>query len=251
MVNQEQRAFRLWKVLVEVSTKNELISYGQAAKRIGIHHRALRFVLSLIQEHCLANNYPPLTILVVNKSGMPGNGFIAYDLNNFQEGKRKVHRYPWSEIRNPFLFAQDGAQLKPVITNLLKGKKLSSDQKAMITVRGVEQLVFRTVVMKAYNNKCAVCQLGNKHLLEAAHIQPWSESSDEDRISVNNGILLCRNHHALFDNGILEIREDFIIKVKYEKTYSDVDKEYLSSIDGARITLPRQALHYPNLMRRF
>lgn len=97
---------------------------------------------------------------------------------------------------------------------------------------------FTKKVMNAYGNKCAICnvQLG---IIEAAHIIPHSlpESSE----NINNGIALCKNHHKLYDNGLIIIdldRNIFINKnVKdfleqadllhgFEKLESEISKGY-------------------------
>jgi putative restriction endonuclease len=97
---------------------------------------------------------------------------------------------------------------------------------------------FTKNVINAYENKCAICniQLG---IIEAAHIIPHAlpESSDK----VDNGIALCRNHHKLFDNGLIILDLDqkiFINKnVKdfldqadllhgFEKLESEISKGY-------------------------
>ena len=54
-------------------------------------------------------SFPPLlTILVVNQRGRPGEGFIAWDVDDLQEGYRRVWAYPWHQLPNPFAFALDG-----------------------------------------------------------------------------------------------------------------------------------------------
>lgn len=73
---------------------------------------------------------------------------------------------------------------------------------------------FNSRVMKAYENRCAVCglQLG---LIEAAHIVPvvWPGSTD----ATCNGIALCRNHHRAYDAGLLSIRPDYIVELSPTK----------------------------------
>ena len=78
-------------------------------------------------------------------------------------------------------------------------------------------------------------------------MQSWSESPDDERISVNNGILLCKNHHALFDDGIIEFTKQYALRVRYRKKKSRVDDEYLSAMNDVPITLPKNKGHWPNL----
>ena len=106
-INQHQRAKKAWEVLIQVAKREDFIQYKELGGKIGIHHRAIRFVLAIIQDYCSLNNLPPLTILVGNKLGIPGKGFIAWDSSNIKEGKNKVYNHNWEEEPNPFLFAID------------------------------------------------------------------------------------------------------------------------------------------------
>ena len=45
-------------------------------------------------------------------------------------------------------------------------------------------------------------------MLRASHIKEWSESSREERIDANNGLLLCANHDALFDRHLISFEPD-------------------------------------------
>jgi len=211
--------------------KKERITYGEASAQIGIHHRAIRFVLKLIQAHCLSNKLPPLTILVVNRTGKLGSGFIAYDSRHLDDGVKKVFRYNWEIIEIPFLYSKDGTSLEPVIEAILKGRSLSQEQRALLKVRGSLQSIFRSVIMKANRKKCAICLLSIPYLLEAAHIRPWENSSDEEKVPVNSELMLCRNHHILFDNDIIDIDPNYSLTIDYSAIRGDLDRKYLSQID--------------------
>lgn len=65
---------------------------------------------------------------------------------------------------------------------------------------------FRKMVLDAYENACCICgrQLD---ILHAAHINPHSEDSSTD--TVENGLAMCPEHHALYDNGLLLPGPDF------------------------------------------
>tara|TARA_R110002049_G_scaffold57021_1_gene156782 strand:- start:1090 stop:1284 length:195 start_codon:yes stop_codon:yes gene_type:complete len=62
IVNQHQRAGKAWNILVRVAERNDFIRYKELGDKIGIHHRAIRFVLAIIQDYCAINKLPPLTI---------------------------------------------------------------------------------------------------------------------------------------------------------------------------------------------
>ena len=102
-------AFRAWPVLTERARQRSVITYGELGEALHIHHRTVRLVLEIIQDFCLREPLPPLTILVVKKDGnRPGAGFIAWDLGRLDEGYEEVYQFPWGTRANPFEFAAQG-----------------------------------------------------------------------------------------------------------------------------------------------
>jgi len=83
------------------------------------------------------------------------------------------------------------------------------DRRPASGTRAVRDVRFAAFLSDHYD-RCAVCGLGVGAILEAAHIIPVaSDGSDHP----SNGLRLCRNCHALFDNGLLLIRGDYSIEV--------------------------------------
>lgn len=87
--------------------------------------------------------------------------------------------------------------------------------------------------------KCAWCNCNVPEIIEGAHICPVykikgeKSISNEDRrkaaVDGDNGIWLCRNHHRLFDSGIVTINEDKLrleINPKYSQ-YSYIQSSIL------------------------
>jgi len=128
-VNQLERAFRTWPVLIDRASRRKTITYGELGAEIDVHHRAIRYILGHIQNYCIEAKLPPLTILIVNASGLPGTGFIAYDLDNFEEGLEYVYSYDWKSILNLFEFSSSGHSMASLVAELLNepdsSKKLS------------------------------------------------------------------------------------------------------------------------------
>ena len=50
---------------------------------------------------------------------------------------------------------------------------------------------------------CNLCDISTTSVLRASHIKEWAESSKDERIDSNNGLLLCANHDALFDRHLI------------------------------------------------
>jgi len=109
-ISQSDRARRAWRILTELAKNRETLTYGELGAQLQIHHRVIGFVLDIIQDHCLKEMLPPLTILVVNQGGKPGKGFTAYDPNRFEEGKEFVYSYNWSAVENPFETTEQGLE---------------------------------------------------------------------------------------------------------------------------------------------
>jgi len=110
-----------------------------------------------------------------------------------------------------------------------------------------EQKDFREKVIHAYRSQCAFCRLKHTELLDAAHILPYNEP--KCRSTVDNGLSLCKIHHAAFDKFILGVTSDYIIKVR-----SDILEEFdgpmlqhgLKGLHNQPIILPHQIEWQPN-----
>ena len=83
---------------------------------------------------------------------------------------------------------------------------------------GTEQVIlprlgqgsFRVLVTDAYARRCAISKERTLPALDAAHIKPFSENGPHE---VNNGLLLRRDIHALFDQGYITISPTYSIEV--------------------------------------
>ncbi|MFC8796270.1 HNH endonuclease [Promicromonospora sp. NPDC057138] len=96
----------------------------------------------------------------------------------------------------------------------------------------LHQPAFRTRVLVAYETRCAVCELRYGSLLDAAHIVP---DSDELGVpTVNNGLALCKIHHAAYDQNMLGITPDFQVRIA---------NELLEGIDGPMLKHGLQEMH--------
>lgn len=262
-VDQLARASRAWGVLTDIAGRDEVITYGELAKRLRIHHRTIRFVLGPIQQHCLDNNLPPITILVVNAiTGDPGDGFIATsdETDTRERAYRKVYRKNWASVANPFLAYEAGANAndEELVNLLTEFPDSSSEVYRKIRQRGRQQQLFRAVLVRAYGGACAFCGISIPEILEAAHIIPWTKARREDAFSPTNGLLLCRNHHRLFDDGLLTVDGNMAIKCRVthprRRRPAPADRQTACSLDGRKVRLPESERLRPStdlLARRF
>lgn len=96
---------------------------------------------------------------------------------------------------------------------------IGKEKDTVIKVR-VNQSLFRNRLMSRYDS-CCLCGMKNKHFLVASHIKPWSESSSEEKLDADNGLLLCPNHDILFDRGWITFDDDGKIIISSGLDYDD------------------------------
>jgi predicted restriction endonuclease len=90
--------------------------------------------------------------------------------------------------------------------------------------------------------KCALCGVTDPRVLIASHIKPWSVSTNEERLDVNNGLLLCPNHDALFDKHLISFDKQG--KIVISQTLDETVKKFLNVNDGMRVGLNEKQLGY-------
>ena len=94
--------------------------------------------------------------------------------------------------------------LQPVPIHKIKIKKQEIYQERKIMVRNSKlQEEYRTKLINRFD-KCIISGMFND-VCEAAHIVPFSESDDQVSFDINNGLLLNRILHKLFDNYEISI----------------------------------------------
>lgn len=82
-----------------------------------------------------------------------------------------------------------------------------TERTGLITSR-VGQGVYRKRILHRWEYKCAVTEFSNLNVLIASHILPWSESTHDQRLDVNNGILLSPDYDALFDKKLISFESN-------------------------------------------
>lgn len=250
--NWEHAAGVLWPILVDAAKEERNPTYSELAPLINTNPLSVGRALGPILFHCMDYRLPPLTSIVVGKNtGIPGDGFRAWDVDDIDSAYEMVYQYDWSVINNPFEGFGENDTTESLSATLIESPEKSKAIYNKIKVRGPAQAVFRAALLKAYDNECAICGLSFTEALEAAHILPWSKSSHGERISPSNGLLLCASHHKLFDAGWLKINEDLkVIHVDEEyddNYYGEADKAATVDFDNKLLTLPEDKRLWPSL----
>lgn len=96
------RALQAWQYLIAKAANRQMVQYEEL--RILMDYptsNPLAPILGCIMFWCEQNKLPPLTLLVVNKSGVPGEGFIAESLLNYHQRREDVFNCQWYKIVPP------------------------------------------------------------------------------------------------------------------------------------------------------
>ena len=106
---------------------------------------------------------------------------------------------------------------------------------------------FRSTVIVAYEQRCAICRLPFEQLLDAAHIR--SDARGGAAI-VTNGLSLCKIHHGAFDANIIGISPEYRVHVK-EQVLQTVDgptlQHAIKALDGETLRqLPSRRAEQPD-----
>ncbi|MGI6375402.1 MAG: HNH endonuclease [Anaerolineae bacterium] len=103
---------------------------------------------------------------------------------------------------------------------------------------------FRIVVTEAYERRCAVTGERVLPVLQASHIKPFSFEGPN---TVDNGILLRSDLHALFDRGYLTITEDHHVEVSRQIEQEFHNGKAYRRLHGAELSvLPQREVERPS-----
>lgn len=121
---------------------------------------------------------------------------------------------------------------------------------ARLTIERLHQPLFRTRVLRAYENSCAICRLRHSDLLDAAHIVPDGQPGGEP--VVPNGLSLCKLHHAAFDRNLIGVRPDLVVAVQssiLHESDGPMLRHGIQEMEGIHLIVPRARDARPDPVR--
>lgn len=110
----------------------------------------------------------------------------------------------------------------------------------------LHQRLFRSRVLVAYEQQCALCRLRHPPLLDAAHIRTDAQGGEP---VVTNGVAMCAIHHRAFDAHVLTVRPDYRIEISprvLEERDGPTLQHALQALHEQSITLPRHRADRPD-----
>ena len=127
------------------------------------------------------------------------------------------------QYRN-FLAVHDALLLDTCYEQFIeKSQNLTKTEREAIIIARIGQGIFRENLIKKYDGRCVVTGIDDKRILIASHIKPWSVSTNEQRLSAENGILLSLLYDKLFDVGLITFNEEGQIVFSKELENKNID----------------------------
>lgn len=107
---------------------------------------------------------------------------------------------------------------------------------------------FREQVLHAYGNRCAVTR-AQLRLVDAAHILPVGAPESSDHI--RNGLALAPTYHRAFDNGLIYLDEEYVMRINPTKEAELVKLNFHSGAKAfksylGKILLPPDKRQWPS-----
>lgn len=122
----------------------------------------------------------------------------------------------------------------------------AQERVSAIVSRVVRDRVFRRIVLRAYDERCAVTGLklingGGRAEVEAAHIRPV-EAKGPDIVS--NGLALSGTAHWMFDRGLIGLDDDMRIIVSRQANDTDSIRSVINA--SGRVLVPKREADRPH-----
>ena len=131
------------------------------------------------------------------------------------------------------------AWLRDHRTKEAKGHDAEVRFRASQVEQRIGQPEFRSKLLRAYGNRCAVTGCTVAEVLQAAHIRPVGAKGTH---ATSNGILLRADIHNLFDRGLLTIDSAYVVhlgsSIRKMQPYSKLHGKKLAVIPKAKSDKP-------------
>lgn len=115
--------------------------------------------------------------------------------------------------------------------------ELIETEREQIAKARIGQSAFKKNLLKI-DSKCRLCGVSDSRFLIASHIKPWSHSNHQERLNINNGLLLCPNHDTLFDRGLISFDSDGSILLS--DSLEEATKIFMNISETMRIELNKE-----------
>jgi predicted restriction endonuclease len=182
----------------------------------------------------IINKY--LSVHELRQKNITGNNMYSAALKKYKEFlKLENQKYDLYVSKNDI-----DKEIKSIEDNL---EKIKEKERLSIIKSRIGQSNFKRGLVKKYE-KCLLCDIDMPELLIASHIKPWSKSNDNEKLDLNNGLLICCLHDKLFDLGLISFNDSGKIEIS-----NKIDKSLYSSLkieenQGINVNVNVQTIEY-------
>ncbi len=142
-----------------------------------------------------------------------------FPINIVSKNNLKLLEKTFGNLENCFSHIKSIQNRKLSILDIINKINLKEETKFAteyaVTKKRKGQKAFSDNVLKNFKNKCAVCNISQKNLLQGAHIVEIKEEKNAGL--TKNGICLCVTCHKLFDDGYFSFNDEYRIIVSKNK----------------------------------
>lgn len=189
-----------------------LLAVGKSEKSAKNYVGAVKGSLSTWASDAHLSDHNLIAIHSHSEINRIAEGLTSY--NVFQERDTKGKRMYSSAMNAYKEFLADLCQVEVTedIQAIIADPELDQTQKVSLVNTRIGQGRFRENLIQ-YWQGCAVTGYQQYDLLMASHIKPWRDSTNSERLSHFNGILLLPNLDKAFDKGYISFGDDGVIQI--------------------------------------
>jgi hypothetical protein len=208
---------RLREHLIQVARACRTVTYGDLMATFELDRFSLRHAMDRLGHEALDRGEPIITALIVGKESRRCSSGLAKEFGILDDDGERQRLYAhWRNVK------QRNRQQASAASVGERARRF-----AMVAVRP-DQAKFREAVFLAFDGRCAITECNLDCALDAAHRhgRDWRMGHNK----ADDGLLLRKDLHALYDRGLMWIEPDGVVRFAGEalRQYKALDGRVLS-----------------------
>ena len=178
---------------LQLMTQTTLFEVDQ--EKIRLHPKLLKGVHAILDEY----RHETKPLVSITLTALYTSSIVAHeDLRiDFKNTKNEMVNY----------------ENKDVIYSIIPRRGIPHDRDETKAL----QAFYKDTLFHEFDHACPICKINIAHMLIASHIKPFRDCAHIfEAIDHDNGLLLCRNHDYLFDQGYITFDDKGYILIARE-----------------------------------
>ena len=177
-VSQEEICQQIDNEIFQMLTQTSIFDFHN--QMICFQHKHLHRLRQIIQEY-QADTQPLVSHTL---TALYTSSIVSHEDKRIEYKNTKLSMIPYHN--------------KDVILSIIPRRGIPHDRDETKSL----QAFYKDTLFHEFDHACPICQINIAHMLIASHIKPFRDCAHlYEAIDHNNGLLLCRNHDYLFDQG--------------------------------------------------